>query len=38
MEANNVKRYLGPMIASGLIAVAASPALGFQDRSEEHTS
>lgn len=31
MKANNVKRYLGPMIASGLIAVAASPALGFQD-------
>ena len=31
MKANNVKRYLGPMIASGLIAVAAPPAQGFQD-------
>lgn len=31
MKANNVKRYLGPMLASGLMAVAASPALGFQD-------
>ncbi len=31
MNANNVKWYLGPMLAGGLIAVAASPALAFQD-------